>query len=553
MLWGLLRFAVGRRSRSDRVRLALDLAVVAIGGSAAVLYVVLGPTAVAGSPSLVQGVLSIAYPVGDMVLLVGLASVLVREADSSARCALQFIGVGLLLYVAGDVIYGYISLHSTYHGGSDVDTFWVVAIALWAVGAAAQETPPASAELPIRGVDQRTSWPPYVATALGFGVLLAALRHSPFFPQMSLAITAVVLAILVSVRQLLSQRDVLRSHEELQYQALHDPLTGLPNRVLVFDRAQQMLAGARRHRLPAAALYLDVDDLKQINDSLGHAAGDELLVAICARLSAAVRGIDTVGRLGGDEFVVLVDQSTGQASAELVAERLLDVIRNPFKLTEADAGPILLTASIGIAYGRQASVEQLLRDADLALHEAKAAGKDRVAVFDSELQQAAKDLLDLRGDLQSALAAEEFFLRYQPIVDLKTETMMGVEALIRWSRPGRGTVSPRQLHPRRRRQRLDRGDRPLGTADRVQASRPVAATGPRAWSVCERVRPPARSGRPDRRRQHRTENESSRPRPAHAGDHRDGSDARSDRCRTTASLAQGARRAHRDRRLRHGL
>jgi diguanylate cyclase len=134
------------------VRLALDLAVVAIGGSAVVLYVVLGPTAVAGSASLVQGVLSIAYPVGDMVLLVGLASVLVREADSSARRALQFIGVGLLLYVAGDVIYGYISLHSTYHGGSAVDTFWVVPIALWALGAAAQETPPASAERPVRVV-----------------------------------------------------------------------------------------------------------------------------------------------------------------------------------------------------------------------------------------------------------------------------------------------------------------------------------------------------------------------------------------------------------------
>ena len=129
MLWGLLRFAVGRRSPSERLRLGLDLAVVAIGSSAVVLYLVLGPTAVAGDSSLLEAVFSIAYPVADMVLLVGLASVLVREAEPSARRALQFIAVGLLLYVAGDLIYGYISLHSTYHGGDPVDTLWVLAIA----------------------------------------------------------------------------------------------------------------------------------------------------------------------------------------------------------------------------------------------------------------------------------------------------------------------------------------------------------------------------------------------------------------------------------------
>jgi diguanylate cyclase len=447
MLWGLLGFAVGRRSRSEHVRLALDLAVVAIGGSALVLYLVLGPTAVAGSPSFVQGVFSIAYPVGDMVLLVGLASVLVREGDRSARRALQFIAVGLLLYVAGDVIYGYISLHSTYHGGDAVDTFWVVAIALWAVAAAAQETASASGALPIGVVRQRASWPPYVATALGFGVLILVLRHNPFFPQMSLAITAVVLAILVSVRQFLVQRDLVRTQGELSYQSLHDALTGLPNRILVFDRAEQMLARARRHRLPAAALYLDVDGFKQVNDTFGHAAGDELLKAVCARLSAAIREIDTAGRLGGDEFVVLVDQSAGHANPELVAERLLDVLRHPIQLTEADGRSVSVTASIGIAYGRQASAEQLLRDADLALYEAKDAGKNRITVFDSRMQKAAQDALDLRGDLQKALAAEQFFLLYQPIFDLETETMTGVEALIRWSQPDRGTIPPDSFIP----------------------------------------------------------------------------------------------------------
>jgi diguanylate cyclase (GGDEF)-like protein len=447
MLWGLLRFAVGRRSGGERVRLGLDLAVVAIGSSAVVLYLVLGPTAVAGSPSLLEGVFSIAYPVADMVLLVGLASVLVRTADSSARRALQFIAAGLLLYVAGDVIFGYISLHSVYHGGDPVDTFWVVAIALWAVAAAAQKTVTASGEPSIERAVQHASWPPYLATAVGFGLLIIVLRHDPFFPDLSLAITAVVLAILVCTRQFLAQRDLLRTQGQLSYLSLHDPLTGLPNRVLVLDRAEQMLARARRRQVPGAALYLDIDGFKQVNDSFGHAAGDELLRVMSARLTAAVREMDTVGRLGGDEFAVIVDQSAGLASPELVAERLIDVLHQPIELTEAGGRTISMTASIGIAYGSHASAEQLLRDADLALYEAKAAGKNRVTVFESRMQTAAQDLFELQMDLEKALAADEFFLLYQPIFDMEQERMTGVEALIRWRRPGGGTVSPDSFIP----------------------------------------------------------------------------------------------------------
>lgn len=183
----------------------------ALGTSAVVLYLVLGPTAIAGSPSTLEAVFSIAYPVADIVLLVGLASVLVRDADSSARRALQFIAVGLLLYVAGDVIYGYISLHSTYHGGDPVDTFWQVGIALWAVAAAAQTRPTAAIELSIEPIRRRASWAPHVATAVGFGVLIAVQLDNPFFPDVTLVITAVVLAALVSARQFLAQRELLRT------------------------------------------------------------------------------------------------------------------------------------------------------------------------------------------------------------------------------------------------------------------------------------------------------------------------------------------------------
>jgi diguanylate cyclase (GGDEF)-like protein len=447
MLWGLLRFAVGRRSVAERVRLGLDLAVVAIGSSAVVLYVVLGPTAIAGGADVLQEVVAIAYPVGDMVLLVGLASLLLRQATPSAKQALQFMAVGLLFFVAADLVYGYINLHSSYQGGDPVDTLWMVAIAFFAVAGAAQRTATQPVEMTDEVTRQRASWSPYLASAVGFGLLIFVERHDRFFPNVCLAITAVALAALVSVRQLLAQRDLLSTQGQLSHQSLHDALTGLPNRTLVYDRAERMLAKARREQAPAAALYIDIDGFKQVNDSFGHRAGDELLEVVGARLSAAIRESDTVGRMGGDEFVVLVEHSEFDASPELVAERLLDVLAQPTELAAAGARSLSISASIGIAYGLQSSPEGLLRDADFALYEAKAAGKHRFTVFESRMQIAVQGRLKLQMDLNEALAGGQFFLLYQPVFDLQTERMTGIEALIRWRHPTRGILAPDSFIP----------------------------------------------------------------------------------------------------------
>ena len=228
--WGLLRFAVGHRSLGERVRLGLDLAVVAIGSSSVVLFLVLGPTVVAGSPTLLEGAFSVAYPVGDVVLLIGLASVLVREADPSARRALWFLGAGLVLYVIGDVIYGYISLHSTYQGGDPVDTFWVSAVALWAVGAAAQLGKDAPCPTVIASDLPRSSWAPYIGAGVGFAVLIFVQRNDPFFPGMSVSLIAAAIALLVAARQFLAHRDLIAMQQKASYESLHDVLTGLPNR-----------------------------------------------------------------------------------------------------------------------------------------------------------------------------------------------------------------------------------------------------------------------------------------------------------------------------------
>jgi diguanylate cyclase (GGDEF)-like protein len=235
--------------------------------------------------------------------------------------------------------------------------------------------------------------------------------------------------------------------DQIRFQALHDPLTGLPNRGLILDRTEQMLARARRNHEVSAALFIDLDGFKVVNDTLGHAAGDQLLRAVTARLAVTMREGDSVGRLGGDEFIVLVDGATMDAGPELVAERLLAVLRAPFELEGWPNGPLTLTASIGIAAGLRPSATELLRDADIALYEAKTAGKDRFVVFQPEMHKVVQDRLLLQMDLRDALSAGQYFLAYQPIFNLRSGETTGVEALLRWRHPDRGVVQPDEFIP----------------------------------------------------------------------------------------------------------
>ncbi|MGO9321329.1 MAG: putative bifunctional diguanylate cyclase/phosphodiesterase [Solirubrobacteraceae bacterium] len=229
---------------------------------------------------------------------------------------------------------------------------------------------------------------------------------------------------------------------ELEYRTLHDPLTDLPNRILVLDRAEQILGRARRLDVPVTALFVDVDGFKQINDRHGHQAGDEVLRQVGARLKTAMRENDTVGRLTGDEFVMLIDPAGIHTAPELVAERVLDVLRQPISLSDEERAPISISASIGIATGRPASAEDLMQDADLALYKAKAIGKNGYVKFESAMQTAAQDRIHLEMELANALELRQFFLVYQPMLDLESERVVGVEALLRWHHPVSGVIRP---------------------------------------------------------------------------------------------------------------
>jgi len=238
-----------------------------------------------------------------------------------------------------------------------------------------------------------------------------------------------------------------KTDDELAFMATHDTLTGLPNRTLILDRAEQALVRARRHQTPVAALFIDVDGFKTINDTLGHDAGDELLRHLTERLDGVLRATDALGRLGGDEFVVIAEDLSLRAGPELIAERLLEALKQPVKLSASPATQLTVTASIGIAMGVRASAQDLLRDADIAMYQAKREGKDRFVVFETDMQDAVRNRMSLEIDLQEALRNEEFFLVYQPTLDLRDMRPTGVEALLRWNHPQRGVVLPNEFIP----------------------------------------------------------------------------------------------------------
>ena len=234
-----------------------------------------------------------------------------------------------------------------------------------------------------------------------------------------------------------------RGHELIRYQAHHDALTGLPNRVLFQDRVHQALAHADRHHLQAAVLFLDLDEFKAVNDTLGHDQGDRLLQEVADRLQSCVRGQDTVARLGGDEFVMILQELSGEAGAARVAGEILEALGKPFELAGRS---VTVSASVGVAFYPNDGVdpEELLSAADLAMYRAKQGGRNNYQLFTPGMQQESATRLEVEKALDRALRRGEFQVHYQPLAELASGRISGMEALVRWLRPG-----PELVHPDR--------------------------------------------------------------------------------------------------------
>ncbi|HLX35902.1 MAG TPA: EAL domain-containing protein [Candidatus Limnocylindrales bacterium] len=248
--------------------------------------------------------------------------------------------------------------------------------------------------------------------------------------------------IVVNYRDI-SERRLLE--DELRHQAFHDSLTGLANRALFADRLEHALNRTKRSRHRLAVLFLDLDDFKTINDSLGHGEGDQLLVSVAGRLREAVRAGDTIARMGGDEFAILVEDASNGSPME-VAERLQGALQTPFNQGGKE---LFVHASVGVAVSASSreTPEELLRNADASMYMAKSHGKNRIEVFEPSMHAAALTRLAIKGDLERALERGEFDVLYQPIVRLGTRELMGVEALVRWRHPERGLILPGEFIP----------------------------------------------------------------------------------------------------------
>ena len=248
----------------------------------------------------------------------------------------------------------------------------------------------------------------------------------------------------VNIRDITDRKE---AEDLLVFQARHDGLTGLPNRTSVLERAEVMLTHCRatHHRL--AVFFLDIDNFKDVNDTLGHEAGDEALEVVARRLANHLRKDEVIGRMGGDEFVVLAEVTLSDDSIASVAKRLREAFAEPIRVLGRSGPLVNLTLSVGVAHGVPKSANELLREADLALYQAKTAGRDAWVSFVPEMKSTALRRLQLESELAQALEKEQFAVLFQPIFDLQEGRLTGAEALLRWEHPVQGTVLPEHFIP----------------------------------------------------------------------------------------------------------
>ena len=577
MVAALLSFPTAARSRSERIRFWLDLAMIVLAGGTVVWHFVIGPVTAAGGEDPLLAILSVTYPVADLVLLAGMATLVLRDPLGKARIAKTILVLGLVPFFGADLLLGYLSALGTFETGGWSDIGWVVAAYLIAVAGVVEHGAGGDAG-ERRNVAGRTgvraqSLIPYGAVVGCYGLLVAVAADQLATSLGTLILASFVMTGLVVSRQITAVRensrlvaaqaahaterrfaslirnssdlvailgpdgvlryvspsverlfgraagefigssvpvrvhpddaqvvaaqiaamtdrgadeplvaewrvadrdgewryveaamtnltadedvggivinarnvdDRKRLEGELTRQALQDSLTGLANRALYLDRVEHALARRRRSRSSVAALFLDVDDFKRINDGLGHTAGDELLRLIAARIVGALRPGDTAARLGGDEFAVLLENVTLD-EAVAIGERITIAVARP---ADIDGRAVLVTLSSGIALSNnRSSAASLTRDADVAMYTAKGRRKGSIAVFHDAMQRAVLERLETESDLRMALERGELEVHYQPLIELGSGRVEGLEALARWRHPVRGLVPPASFIP----------------------------------------------------------------------------------------------------------
>src|SRR4051794_10627038 len=442
-LAGLLVRPSAAFAGQGRIRVTLDAVLIAASLLIVSWGTALGEVYRVGGDSTFAAVVSLAYPGSDLVLLT-VTVVVVSYARTGARRGLWWITAGLVALSVGDSGFAYLTATDNYSGVNLVDGGWVAGFLILAGAAILDDVADVPTQTPV--APRVALLMPYVPAALAVLVLLRqASGHGAL--DVVLTTAGAFLAVALIGRQMLVLLENRALMSRVSHQAFHDVLTGLANRALFTDRLYHALDLHRRDLRPIAVLLIDIDDFKTVNDSLGHPAGDELLVRISERLCASVRTGDTVARLGGDEFAVLLEDG---GDAYDVAARLLTSLDLPVSLCGRE---LPVRASIGVALlsaGDPATDgTEMLKRADVAMYAAKRAGKGTVMTYSPALAGGDAEQLDLHAALVSAVAAGDIDVAFQPI-RLADGTLRGFEALARWSYDGE-SVSPMVFIPLARR------------------------------------------------------------------------------------------------------
>ena len=571
----LLTFPLARRTQLEWRKFALDAAVVLVAGAVAIWYFVMRPTAAAGESQGIEILIVFAYPLASLLVLLGIITVLLRRPSDGNRVAFRLLVTASLLSIVADLVFNYILVDVGRRAVAWTDGIYLVVYILLVTSGELYYRRPV-ARTRVEPSDDTLSQPvsplPYVAAAGTYGLLLIAALENWIDPISGLTIGAVLITLIVLVRQFLAVRQNVRllavqaarqnearfrsmvqnssdvifvirpdatvrfvspsvtrvfgydaglligarlsdfvhpedlpgvttflhdaaSHagatppaewrmrrpdgawlhaetigtnllqdpdvagivlnardvserklleQQLTHQAFHDPLTGLANRALFRDRVSHALTIANRQGGALAVLFLDLDDFKKVNDSLGHSEGDRLLVEVARRLRGCARESDTVARLGGDEFAVLIEDAS-EGGHDAVVERITTVMARAFTLANSD---LEIHASTGIATPSAGdTADALLRNADVAMYSAKRQGKGRSVRFDPGMYANVLDRLEMEHALRRAIERNELVLHYQPIVSLKEGELVGVEALVRWNHPRHGSLVPLHFIP----------------------------------------------------------------------------------------------------------
>ncbi|HZC69294.1 MAG TPA: EAL domain-containing protein [Jatrophihabitans sp.] len=450
----------------------LDAAIVSVAALALSWHLLMNSYAHDNTLTAIGKLTLMAYPVMDLGIVFILVSALLFASVQGT--AARLVTVAMVLMLAGDFIYDLLVLRDGYTDGMLLDATWLLNYALIGV-AALHPSMAAAPNLARQEHRRRASWVPLMAVAglvAPILLIIMSVRHE-YADVPVLAILVSVMVVLTTARmagtfdrmrrqaaQLQARTEELRARTEhlqtallerdslaadLRHRAFHDSLTGLANRELLRDRIEHALAATGRDHSAVALMLVDLDGFKTVNDSLGHETGDSLLVSAAAHISAVVRPGDTVARLGGDEFVVLMDRITDQADVIAATERVLAALNRPHPVGDHS---LTLSGSAGVAIGTSTTNPgQLLSEADAAMYEAKANGRNRYQIYQPALGHRVAERLQISAALPAALEAAQFYLEYQPTYTLGTGRLRGFEALARWRHPTLGLVAPLRFVP----------------------------------------------------------------------------------------------------------